>query len=56
MAAIFAGLGDDDHALEWLEKAAEQPGALWFWIPIDPLWARMRPHPRFQKILNHWRR
>ena len=56
MAAIFAGLDDDDHALEWLEKAAEQPGALWFWIPIDPLWARLRPHPRFQNILTHWRR
>jgi hypothetical protein len=38
------------------EKAAEQPGALWFWIPIDPLWARLRAQPRFRTILTHWRR
>jgi tetratricopeptide (TPR) repeat protein len=56
VAAIYSGLGDDERALEWLEKAAQQPGALWFWIPIDPLWARLRPQPRFQKILDHWRR
>ena len=51
-AAIHVGLGDDDLALEWLEKAAQQPGALWFWIPVDRLWARLHSHSRFQKILE----
>ena len=55
VAAIYAGLGDDDRALEWLADAAQLPGELWFWIPIDPLWARMRDTPGLQKILGRWR-
>jgi hypothetical protein len=49
-------LNDDDCALEALEEAAQVPGELWFWIPIDPLWARMRQNPAFEKILARWRR
>ena len=56
IAAIYAGLSDDDRALEWLEEAAQLPGELWFWIPIDPLWTRMRTNPACQKILERWRR
>ena len=56
IAAIYAGLSDHDRALEWLEEAAQLPGELWFWIPIDPLWARTRQNPAFQKILARWRR
>jgi eukaryotic-like serine/threonine-protein kinase len=56
LAAIHAGLGEDDLALEGLEKAAQRPGAPWFWIPIDRLWARLHSHSRFQKILENWRR
>ena len=56
IAAIYAGLNDDNRALEWLDQASRQPGALWFWIPIDPLWARMRQTPGFQTILARWRR
>ena len=56
IAAIYAGLNDDDRALQWLEEAAQLPGELWFWIPIDPLWARMRQKPAFQRILARWRR
>ena len=33
LAAIYVGLGDEESALGWLEKAAAQPGGLWFWIP-----------------------
>ena len=56
IAAVYVGLGEDDRAFEWLDKAAGQPGALHFWIPTDPLWNRMRAHPRFQKILDRWKR
>ena len=56
IAAIYAGLNDDNRALEWLDQASRQPGALWFWISIDPLWARMRQTPGFQTILARWRR
>jgi serine/threonine protein kinase/tetratricopeptide (TPR) repeat protein len=56
IAAVYVGLGEDDTAIEWLDKAAGQPGALHFWIPTDPLWNRMRAHPAFKRILDHWKR
>ena len=56
IAAIYAGLNDDNRALKWLDQASRQPGALWFWISIDSLWARMRQTPGFQTILARWRR
>jgi tetratricopeptide (TPR) repeat protein len=56
IAAVSVGLGEDDRAIEWLNKAAEEPGALHFWIPTDPLWNRMRAVPAFQRILDRWKR
>jgi len=56
IAAVHVGLGEDDHAIKWLDTAAEEPGALHFWIPTDPLWRRMRTDPRFEKILDRWKR
>ncbi len=56
IAAVHAGLGEDDRAIEWLERAANVPGSLWFWIPVDPLWRRLGSHPGFQRILAHWKR
>jgi serine/threonine protein kinase len=56
IAAVLLGLGRNDAALEQLEVASRQPGTLQFWIPIDPLWARLAPHPGFRKILDHWKR
>ena len=56
IAAVHAGMGEHDQAVHLLEEAARQPGALQFWIPIDPLWKPLASHPGFQKILTRWRR
>ena len=56
IAAVHAGMGEHDQAVHLLEEAADQPGALQFWIPIDPLWKPLASHPGFQKILTRWRR
>src|SRR5262245_57802152 len=56
IAAVYAGMGEHDQAVHWLEEAARQPGALQFWIPIDPLWKPISSHPGFQKILTRWQR
>ncbi|HEX2460381.1 MAG TPA: protein kinase [Vicinamibacterales bacterium] len=56
IAAIYVGLGEDDLAVEWLETAAQSPGALNFWIPTDPLWKRLTSHRGFQEILARWKR
>ncbi len=56
IAAVYAGMGEHDLAVHWLEEAARQPGALHFWIPIDPLWKPLAFHPGFQKVLTRWQR
>ena len=56
IAAVYAGLGEHDQAVQWLEEAARQPGALQFWIPIDPLWRPLASYSGFQKILTLWQR
>jgi tetratricopeptide (TPR) repeat protein len=56
IAAVYAGLGEHDQAVHWLEEAARVPGALQFWIPIDPLWKPLASHPGFQNILTRWQR
>jgi serine/threonine-protein kinase len=56
IAAVHAGLGAHDIAVEWLERAAAEPGTLQFWIPIDPLWKGLASHPGFEKVLSRWKR
>jgi tetratricopeptide (TPR) repeat protein len=55
MAAVYMGLGEHDQAVEWLEKGAQQPGGLHFWISVDPVWKPLKFHPGFQKILSRWK-
>ena len=56
IAAVHVGLGESDRAVEWLEQAAQEPGGLHFWMPVDPVWKPLAAHPRFQKILARWKR
>ncbi len=51
-AQIYAGLGDHEQALNWLEKACEQRTA---WLPfmkVDIKFDEMRTDPRFQAVLK----
>jgi TolB-like protein/DNA-binding winged helix-turn-helix (wHTH) protein/Flp pilus assembly protein TadD len=49
-ATVFAGLGDRDNAIRWLEKVA--PGdAHANWLRVDPEWDFLRGDPRFQAIV-----
>jgi TolB-like protein len=56
IAAVHVGLGESDLAIEWLNRAAQVPGSLHFWIPGDPVWRPLADHPDFQKILSLWKR
>jgi TolB-like protein/DNA-binding winged helix-turn-helix (wHTH) protein/tetratricopeptide (TPR) repeat protein len=48
-AIVFAGLGDRDSAIRWLEKVV--PGdAHANWLRVDPEWDFLRDDPRFQTI------
>ena len=53
MATLYANLGDNDKAFEFLEKAySEKSLELSFWLKSDLLLDSLRPDPRFQTILR----
>lgn len=52
IACIHLGLGDDDGLFEWLERAANERDALMPWLKSMPAFDRVRPHPRFQALLE----
>ena len=50
-ALIYAGLGDKQQAIYWLENAyAEGSGHLG--LKVDPTWDDLRSEPRFQDLLR----
>lgn len=54
-AVIYAGLGDKDQALEWLEKAYEEHS---WWMPhlkVEPRMDSLRADPRFIDLLRRLR-
>lgn len=51
IALIYAGLGDEDSALEWLEKAYEDRSTLLIWIKVDRRLDDLRFEPRFMRIV-----
>jgi TolB-like protein/Tfp pilus assembly protein PilF len=52
IAQIYAGLGDNEQALAWLEKACDERAV---WIPflnVDRKFDPLRSDPRFQELLK----
>lgn len=50
IALVYVGLGNEDQAMSWLEKAYQErfnPGAL-----LRPTFDPLRPDPRFQSLLH----
>ena len=55
MAAIYALLGDADHAIPILKRLLQIPyGGAMFLTPatlrLDPIWDQIRNDPRFQEL------
>jgi TolB-like protein/Flp pilus assembly protein TadD len=50
LATIYAGLGERDQALHWLEKAYRERDDGLGNLRIDPSWATLRADPRFQHL------
>jgi TolB-like protein/Tfp pilus assembly protein PilF len=50
-AAIYAGLGDADKAMEWLEKAYEERNFS-AWLKVDPVFGPLRSDLRFRALLT----
>jgi hypothetical protein len=51
-ALIYLGLEETDKAFDWLEKALEERGYWIFRFNTDPMWARLRSHPRGRALLR----
>jgi len=55
IALVYAGLGDNDHTFEWLEKAYQEHAFQLQWLNIEPRWDGLRSDPRFEEILRRIR-
>jgi serine/threonine-protein kinase len=51
IADVYIGLGDKDHAFEWLEKAVDQRD-INLDLQWDPLFNPVRPDPRYAALLH----
>jgi len=47
---LYAGLGDQEQALLWMEKAYQERADGLTWINVDPMLDPLRKHPRFQEV------
>jgi tetratricopeptide (TPR) repeat protein len=52
IALAYNGLGDQDEALQWLDKAVEEHDILLNLLKVDPRWDSFRSNPKFIAILK----
>jgi tetratricopeptide (TPR) repeat protein len=52
LAAVHAGLGEKERALEWMEQAFEEHCGGLSWMHYDPVWDSLREERRFQALLS----
>ncbi|HYO62599.1 MAG TPA: protein kinase [Pyrinomonadaceae bacterium] len=52
VAIVYAGLGERESALEWLQKAYEDRHPGMVLMKVDPRFDPLRPDPRFQELLR----
>ncbi|HKS75717.1 MAG TPA: winged helix-turn-helix domain-containing protein [Terriglobales bacterium] len=52
LAVVYSGLGDNQNALNWLDKAREQHVSDLIGIGQDPHFAALRNQPRFQALVH----
>ena len=52
MAIIYAGLGQKDQALVWLEKGYQERSAWMVWLKVDPRLDVLRSDQRFQDLVR----
>jgi serine/threonine-protein kinase len=55
IAVLHLGLGDEDAALEWLDKACDQRSMGVHWLKVEPIWDPLRPDKRFTAVLRKMR-
>jgi TolB-like protein/Tfp pilus assembly protein PilF len=51
-AAIYAGLGERDQAMKWLEKAYQEQTEYLIYLNVDPMADPLRSDPRFKDLVH----
>jgi DNA-binding winged helix-turn-helix (wHTH) protein len=49
---IHLGLGHSDEAIDWLNRACEERSHWMIFLNVDPVFDRLRSHPRFPSLLQ----
>jgi hypothetical protein len=49
---LFAGLGDKNKAMIWLEKAYDDRADGLTWLNVEPMLDEVRSDPRFQDLIR----
>lgn len=52
IALVYAGLSENEAALEWLERAFEARDVHMVFLTVDPRWNALRADPRFTDLLE----
>jgi len=52
IAVLYAGLGENDQALTWLEKSCEQRDGILVYLDVIPIFEYLHADPRFVNILT----
>ena len=52
VAILYAGLGQNDNAMDWMEKAYQDRSNSVIFMKVDPELDPLRSNPRFQSILQ----
>jgi hypothetical protein len=52
IALAYVGMGNNDHAIAWLEKAYAQRSNGVIALKVDPAYDPLRGDPRFQDLLR----
>jgi TolB-like protein/Tfp pilus assembly protein PilF len=52
LGMLFAGLGDKDKAMAWLEKAFEERADGLTWLNVEPMLDEVRSDPRFESLIR----
>ena len=48
----YLGLGDNERALTWLERAYEEKSNILQWIKVHPYFDPLRDDPRFSDLIH----
>jgi eukaryotic-like serine/threonine-protein kinase len=51
-ARLYARLGDNDRALEWLQKAYDKHSDYLVYLRVDPMFDELRSDPRFAELMR----